>query len=230
MGILNWLFGKKDPPKGSGATAAGATKSEGSESLANDCPEKPAVIVGTMPAADATPEVIRIGASGARIVSVTQKRIEYIDVAGQEQFVDLEECATNWAGWHDNHSQEFLPLPGATEQGITAWNARCVGQRGATDDPPWAEDLRFHLLTIGGSLLLASVCAVAWDFSSLVSFGFHPYAILSVFCSALMLICAAFLAGRPVKSRGFRFGLQAVFIWITFAALFWAFVRVAIDQ
>jgi hypothetical protein len=32
-------------------------------------------------------------------------------------------------------------LPGASEQGIAAWSARCVGLRGALDDPPWAEFL-----------------------------------------------------------------------------------------
>ena len=41
-------------------------------------------------------EVVRIGASGARIVRVTQERIEYIDMAGQDQFIDLEECARIW--------------------------------------------------------------------------------------------------------------------------------------
>jgi hypothetical protein len=30
-------------------------------------------------------------------------------------------------------------LPGATEQSAAAWNARCVGQRGASDNPPWVE-------------------------------------------------------------------------------------------
>jgi hypothetical protein len=84
-------------------------------------------------------EIVRIGASGARIVAVTRQRIDYIDMAGQEQFIDLEECARRWGRWHDERSQEFLPLPGATEQGIAASNARCVGKRGALDNPPWAE-------------------------------------------------------------------------------------------
>jgi hypothetical protein len=42
---------------------------------------------------EAAPEVHRIGPSGAHIVRVTQKRIEYTDAAGGGQFVDLEECA-----------------------------------------------------------------------------------------------------------------------------------------
>jgi hypothetical protein len=84
-------------------------------------------------------EIVRIGVSGARIVAVARQRIDYIDMAGQEQFIDLEKCASSWGRWHDDRSQEFLPLPGATGQGIAAWNARCVGQRGALDSPPWAE-------------------------------------------------------------------------------------------
>lgn len=139
MKVFNWLFGKKDPPKEPGATPAEAPKSWGSASLASDRPKKPAFVVGTEPAGDATPEVVRIGAIGGRIVNVTQKCIEYIDMAGQEQFVDLDECAKNWARRHDDHRQKFFPLPGATEQGITAWNARCVGQRAATDNSPWVE-------------------------------------------------------------------------------------------
>ena len=39
------------------------------------------------------PETIRVGVSGARIVAVTSQRVDYIDMAGQEQFIDLEECA-----------------------------------------------------------------------------------------------------------------------------------------
>jgi hypothetical protein len=83
-------------------------------------------------------EVVRVGVSGARIVTVSRQRIDYIDMAGQDRFVDLEECARAWARWHEERRSEFLPLPGASEQSIVAWNARCVGQRGACDNPPWA--------------------------------------------------------------------------------------------
>jgi hypothetical protein len=82
-------------------------------------------------------EIVRIGASAGRIVTVTPRRIHYIDVAGQEQVIDLETCARSWGRWHDAHSREFLPLPGATEQSIRAWNARCVGQRDLSAEPPW---------------------------------------------------------------------------------------------
>jgi hypothetical protein len=84
-------------------------------------------------------EVVQVGASGARIVAVTHQRIDYFDMAGQARSIDLEECARSWGRWHDEHRREFLPLPGSSEQGIAAWNARCVGERGALDNPPWAE-------------------------------------------------------------------------------------------
>jgi hypothetical protein len=42
------------------------------------------------------PEVVRIGVGNARIKCVTPQRVEYFDEAGQECFVDLEECARNW--------------------------------------------------------------------------------------------------------------------------------------
>jgi hypothetical protein len=83
--------------------------------------------------------IVRIGVSGARIVAVTRQRIDYIDMEGQEQSIDLEECARAWGSWRDDRSREFLPQPGATEHAIGTWNARCVGQRGALDNPPWAE-------------------------------------------------------------------------------------------
>ncbi len=82
------------------------------------------------------PQVIWVGDSGAYIVRVTQERIEYIDNAGRQQFVDLQECANNWVQWHDDHRQEFIPLQGATDSDIDAWNARCVGERGG-GDPVW---------------------------------------------------------------------------------------------
>ena len=41
------------------------------------------------------PEIIRIGVANARIKCVTPQRVEYLDEAGQECFVDLKECARN---------------------------------------------------------------------------------------------------------------------------------------
>lgn len=86
-----------------------------------------------------TPEVVRVGASGARILSVTKERVGYIDMAGQEQSIDLKECAGNWTRWHDNHRQDFHAVPGASQADVDAENARCVGQRGGSHPLWWAE-------------------------------------------------------------------------------------------
>jgi hypothetical protein len=84
-------------------------------------------------------EIIRIGVSGARILGVSHERVDYTDEAGFKQSIDLQECAKRWGGWHDERSQDFRPLPGASGPIIADWNAGCVGLRGASDDPPWAE-------------------------------------------------------------------------------------------
>ncbi len=78
----------------------------------------------------AIPEVIRVGVAGARIQGVSRQRIEYVDTEGQEHFVDLEDCARNWLHWHEDHSQEFSSLPGATQEDFDTENARYVGRRG----------------------------------------------------------------------------------------------------
>jgi hypothetical protein len=88
-----------------------------------------------------TTPVVRIGASGARILAVTGERIDYLDEAGQHRSIDLAECDQNWGRWRNARSHEFRPLPGATEERVAAWNSRCVGRRGALDHPPWAEFL-----------------------------------------------------------------------------------------
>jgi len=87
----------------------------------------------------AAPDVHRIGSSGARIVRVTEKRVEYIDAAGRGQFVDVEECARNWVRWCHNHRQDFLPLGGASQAEIEEENARTVGLRGGSYPLWWAE-------------------------------------------------------------------------------------------
>src|SRR5271157_277264 len=87
----------------------------------------------------ATPEVIRVGVSGARIVRVTHEFVEYIDMTGQVQSLDLEQCATDWVKWKKENKQSFLNVSGASEAEIDAWDARTVGTRGALDDPPWVE-------------------------------------------------------------------------------------------
>lgn len=84
-------------------------------------------------------ETVRIGASGARIVAVTDQRIDYIDLEGRDLFIELGECASKWERGHEERRGEFLPLGDASDQDVAAWNARCVGLRGALDDPPWAQ-------------------------------------------------------------------------------------------
>ena len=73
-------------------------------------------------------EIVRIGVSEARIVGVTRERIDYIDEAGQEQFIDLEECAGVGGEARSNRAKRAR-----LERTV------CVGQRGALDNPPWAE-------------------------------------------------------------------------------------------
>lgn len=41
------------------------------------------------------PEIVRIGMASADVTSVSQRRVEYLDEAGQERFIDLEQCARN---------------------------------------------------------------------------------------------------------------------------------------
>lgn len=86
-----------------------------------------------------TPEIVSIGANGVQIVDVTQHRITYVDLKGEEQFVDLEECARNWMQKRDDTEAEFLRLSDDSDRDVASWNSCCVGQRGATDDPPWVE-------------------------------------------------------------------------------------------
>lgn len=89
--------------------------------------------------AQTTGNVIRVSTVGARIVSVTQERIEYIDMAGQGQVIELKECARNYARWYDEHRSEFIPLGGASQAEMDAEVARCVGRRGGPDPLWWIE-------------------------------------------------------------------------------------------
>ena len=94
-------------------------------------------------------ELVRVGASPATITQVTRKKVEYINEAGRQLFVDLEECAriwicleragmfppeseTDWGGLADN-------TPGFSELEVSSGS--CVGLRGALDKPPWFQFL-----------------------------------------------------------------------------------------
>ena len=83
------------------------------------------------------PEIVRIGVANARIKCVTPQRVEYLDEAGQECFVDLEECVRNRVQSYNENKDEFVLL--TSEDSAAAWNSRCVGQRGLLDDPPWVQ-------------------------------------------------------------------------------------------
>jgi hypothetical protein len=65
------------------------------------------------------PEILKIGKGNARIKSVTSKQVEYLNDAGQDCFVDLEEC------------KKYFAEPGRT--------VRYVAHRRFLDDPPWIE-------------------------------------------------------------------------------------------
>ena len=79
------------------------------------------------------PEVIRIGKQRARILSITHECIEYLDRAGDEQFVDLEQCARNWMRWFQDHREQFITLP--YHPFLIDENDRTVALRGKQ----WAE-------------------------------------------------------------------------------------------
>ena len=83
------------------------------------------------------PEIVRIGVGNGRIKCVTPQRVEYLDEAGQECFVDLEECNRNYVQLHNEDEGDFVLL--TAEDGADAWYSRCVGERGLLDDPPWVE-------------------------------------------------------------------------------------------
>jgi hypothetical protein len=69
-------------------------------------------------------EITRIGVGSARLKCVTPKRVEYFDEAGQECFVDLEECARNWAQLRGaRHDRKY----------------RYVAGRGMIEHPHWVE-------------------------------------------------------------------------------------------
>jgi hypothetical protein len=83
------------------------------------------------------PEIVRISVANARIKCVTPQRVEYLDEAGQECFVDLDKCARNWVQLQNEDEGEFDLL--TSEDSAAACSSRCVGERGLLDDPPWVE-------------------------------------------------------------------------------------------
>jgi hypothetical protein len=81
------------------------------------------------------PEIVRIGVGNARIKCVTRQRVEYFDEAGQECFVDLDECARNWV---EECGDDFV-LWTSEDSDAAGRKPRHVGRRGLLYDPPWIE-------------------------------------------------------------------------------------------
>lgn len=74
--------------------------------------------------------VIYVGLQGARIVQVTHDAVEYIDQAGESWLLDLRECNENWCRYCNRHENEFVILPGVTQEHVDAENATTVAMRG----------------------------------------------------------------------------------------------------
>jgi hypothetical protein len=85
------------------------------------------------------PEIVRIGVGNARITCVTRQRVEYFDETGQECFVDLEECARNWAQSLTEEDEDDFVLLTSEDSDAARRKRRYVGGRGLLEDPPWIE-------------------------------------------------------------------------------------------
>jgi hypothetical protein len=73
------------------------------------------------------PEIVRIDVGNARIKCVTRQRLEYIDEAGEESFVDLGECARNRV----QHVESWR-----VEDGARTGDYRTVAKGVLVDDSP----------------------------------------------------------------------------------------------
>ena len=80
-------------------------------------------------------EIVRIGVANARIKCVTRQRVEYLDEAGQECFVDLDECSRNSVQSHIEDEGDSVLL--SSEDRDAA--ARYVALRDLLHDPAWIE-------------------------------------------------------------------------------------------
>src|SRR5262245_48174670 len=73
-------------------------------------------------------ETFAVHSGSAKIVRVTAWEIEFTDASGAKHFVSLRECASNWPLYH-----------GGFQNKEARGGNRCVGERGALDDPPWVQ-------------------------------------------------------------------------------------------
>jgi hypothetical protein len=83
------------------------------------------------------PEIVRIGMANAHITCVTPQRLEYLNEAGEECFVDLEECFSRYAQLHKINRDDVDLL--TSEEGAEILISRYVADRGFLDNPPWIE-------------------------------------------------------------------------------------------
>lgn len=102
------------------------------------------------------PEIVRIGVTNAHIKCVTPQRVDYLDEAGQECFVDLKECARNRV----QHVESWR------EDGARKADYRVVAKSGFLDDSPWIEFMnnrrtRFEFGSLEGAQALKSLLAKA---------------------------------------------------------------------
>jgi len=102
------------------------------------------------------PEIVRIGVSNARIKCVTRQRLEYIDEAGQNCFVDLKECARN----------RVKDVESWREDGARERDFRLVAKCSFQDDSPCFEFMndrhtRFEFGSLEGAQALKSLLAKA---------------------------------------------------------------------
>jgi len=104
------------------------------------------------------PEIVRIGVANALIKCVTPQRVEYFDEAGQECFVDLDECAKNW-----------VKLRGAHRHG----KYRYVAGRGMIQHPHWVEftNKRHTRLEFWSSEAHGRSCCPSSEFTTVVEHG-----------------------------------------------------------
>lgn len=81
------------------------------------------------------PEIVRIGVSNARITCVTPQRVEYVDEAGKECFVDLDECSRNSVQSRIEDEGDFVVMTSEDRDAA----ARYVALRDLLHDPAWIE-------------------------------------------------------------------------------------------
>lgn len=81
------------------------------------------------------PEVVRIGVSNARIIYVGPQRVVYVNEAGQEFFVDLDECSRDSVQSHIEDAGDSVLLTSEDRDAA----ARYVATRDLLHDPAWIE-------------------------------------------------------------------------------------------